>query len=221
MRFDILTIFPSLFDSYLEESLIRKAGERDLIDVRVHDLRKWAVDKQGTVDDKPFGGGKGMVMKVEPIRDAVEELKSEAESKNPKVILFTPRGKRFTQRKAANFTDNDQLIMICGRYEGVDERISKYIADERISIGNYVLMGGEVPAMVVVETVSRLIPGVVGKEDFLEEREREEGFLEYPQYTRPEVVDINGSERQVPSILLSGDHKRIEEWKKNKGRIIK
>jgi len=226
MRFDILTIFPFLFDSYLEESLIKKAREKGSIEVNVHDLRKWSVDKHGTVDDKPFGGGSGMVMRVEPIYRAVCELKEDFLKKykndapSSRVILFTPRGKRFNQKKADDFTNYKQMIIICGRYEGVDERVAKYIADERISIGNYVLMGGELPAMVVLETVSRLVPGVVGKESFLKERRKEGGFVEYPQYTRPENVTISGKKRRVPGVLLSGDHKRIEEWRKEKKRII-
>lgn len=134
--------------------------------------------------------------------------------------MFTPRGKKFTQKKAAEYAKLDQLIMICGRYEGVDERVAKYIADEEISIGDYVLMGGEVAAMAVIETVARLIPGVVGKSNFLRERMQKKAFIEYPEYTRPEVFEINGKKRRVPKILISGDHKKIEEWKKRKGRII-
>ncbi len=217
MQFDIITIFPGLFDSYLKESLIRRACEKGSIKINVHDLRSWTGDVHRTVDDTPFGGGNGMVMKAEPISRAVSELKKE----KSKTILFTPRGKRFSQKKADNFTKYNQIIMICGRYEGVDERVAKYIADEEISIGSYVLMGGELPAVVVLETVSRLIPGVVGKESFLKERKKGAGFIEYPQYTKPESVVIEGKKRKVPEVLLSGNHKKIEEWRNKKGKIIK
>jgi len=218
MRFDIVTIFPQLFDSYLEESLIQKGRERGNIEINIHDLRKWTEDKHKTVDDKPFGGENGMVMKAEPFYRAVEEIKEEEGSK---VILFSPRGKKFTQRKATQLSYHKQVIMLCGRYEGVDERVAKFVADETISIGSYVLMGGELPAMVVMETVSRLVPGVVGKDSFLKEKVKEDGFFEHPQYTRPEKLTIKGKERSVPKALLSGDHKKIKEWRKKKGKIIK
>ncbi len=219
MQFDILTIFPSLFNSYLKESLIDKAQKNKYIKIHIHDIRKWAPDKHSTVDDKPFGGGSGMVMKVDPIYKAVSEIKKD--NSKTKIILFTPRGKKFNQKKANDFSNYDQIIMICGRYEGVDERVSKFIADEDISIGSYVLMGGELPAMVVLETVSRLVPGVIGKDSFLKERKKEEGFVEYPQYTRPENIIINGNKRSAPSVLLSGDHRKIEEWRSKKGKNIK
>ncbi len=220
MRFDIITIFPSIFESYLKESLIKKAREKGIFEVYIHDLRKWAEDVHQTVDDKPFGGGNGMVMKPDPIYKAVKEIKRKGSSKK-KVILFTPRGKKFTQRKATNLSGYRQIIMICGRYEGVDERVAKYIADEEMSIGNYVLMGGEVPAMVVLESVSRLFPGVVGRKDFLGKRKVKDGFLEYPRYTRPEHLKIEEKDRKVPAVLLSGNHKKIEEWRKKRGKIIK
>jgi tRNA (guanine37-N1)-methyltransferase len=217
MKFDIITIFPSLFEPFLKESLIEKAVSKKHIGVNVHDLRKWTEDAHKTVDEKPFGGGSGMVMKVEPIYRAVSEIKKE----NSKVILFTPRGKKFNQKKATDFSRYNQLVMICGRYEGVDERVAKYVADEEISLGDYVLMGGELPSMIVTEVVSRLVPGVVGKDSFLKERKKNDGFLEYPQYTRPESFLIDGKKRNVPKILLSGNHKKIEEWKNKKGKIIK
>ncbi len=219
MRFDIITIFPSLFDSYLKESLIGKACDKKLIEVKVHDLRNWTDDPHKSADDTPFGGGGGMVMKAEPIYKAISEVK--LGGKKSRVILFTPRGKRFNQKKASEFADYRQIIMICGRYEGVDERVAKFIADENISIGNYVLMGGELPAMAVMEAVSRLIPQVVGKESFLKERKKGESFIEYPQYTRPEVLEINGEKRRVPRVLLSGNHQKIKEWRKRKGKSIK
>ncbi len=221
MRFDIITIFPSLFTPFLRESLVKRALEDGLITVNIHDLRKWTADPHKTVDDKPFGGGSGMVMKAEPIYKAVIDIKKDSGEKGTKVILFTPRGKKFNQKKAADFSEYQQIIMICGRYEGVDERVAKYIADEKISIGNYVLMGGELPAMIVTETVSRLVPGVVGKKEFLEERKRKEGFVEYPQYTKPESITIDGVRRKVPKILLSGNHGEIKKWKDKEGKIVK
>ncbi len=226
MRFDILTIFPDIFDSYFQESLLERARAKKLLEIRIHNLRDWTQDLHKTVDDKPFGGGLGMVMKITPIYKAVQSLKTT--NYKLKTILFTPRGKKFTQKKAYEFSKLDQLIMICGRYEGVDERVRKYVADEQISIGDYDLMGGELPAMVVVETVARLIPGVIGKDEFLKEHIKDGGFIEYPQYTRPEVFSAKGETSplrggknwKVPKVLLSGDHKKIGEWRKKHGRII-
>lgn len=186
--------------------------------VNVHGLRKWTKDLHKTVDDRPFGGGLGMVLKVEPIYKAVKSLKK----KRSKVILFTPRGKKFDQKMAYKLSKFDQLIMICGRYEGVDERVAKYIADIELSIGDYDLMGGEIPAMVVVETTTRLIPGAIGKPQLLKERiTKEKGFIEYPQYTRPEVFSSQkGKKWKTPKVLLSGDHKEIEGWRKKHGKVI-
>ena len=222
MRFDIITIFPDIFESYFSESLIKKAKENDLIEVNIHDLRDYSENKWGDVDGKPYGGGRGMVMKVEPIYKAVKDVK--IKSKKTKTILFTPRGVDYNQKKATEYSDLDQLIMICGRYEGVDERVRSHIADESVSIGDYVLIGGEIPAMAVVESVSRLVPGVVGidNEGFLEERVRGEGMIEYPQYSRPETFTTDdGQEWSVPEVLLSGHHKNIEKWREDKGEIIK
>ena len=218
MKFDIITIFPDIFDSYLNESIIKRAQNKGLIDVGIHNLRDWTEDAHKSVDDKPFGGGLGMVMKTTPIATAVKSL---SKKKKAKIILFSPRGKKFTQKKATEYAKLDQLIMISGRYEGVDERVAKYIADESISIGDYVLMGGEIPAMTVIETVSRLIPGVIGKKEFLVERSKGSGFIEYPQYTRPEVFKTkDGKKHTVPKVLTSGNHKKIEEWKAKHGKVI-
>jgi tRNA (guanine37-N1)-methyltransferase len=221
MKFNIITIFPEIFDSYFSESLVKRAFDKGLIKIGVHNLRKWARDKHKTVDDRPFGGGLGMVMKVEPIYKAVQELKKKDKGKN-KVILFSPRGKKFTQKMAYQFSKLDNLIMICGRYEGVDERVAKYLADESISIGDYVLMGGELPAMVVIETVARLIPGVLGKTQLLKERiTKKGGFIEYTQYTRPEIFSPDKKKKWlVPKVLLSGHHKKIQDWHKKQGKII-
>ncbi|MBI2449919.1 MAG: tRNA (guanosine(37)-N1)-methyltransferase TrmD [Candidatus Nealsonbacteria bacterium] len=218
IKFDIITIFPEIFDSYFKESLIKRALDKRLIKINIHNLRKWTKDKHHTVDDKPFGGGLGMVMKVEPIYRAVKELSSlKKELSSSRVILFSPGAKKFNQKMAYKFSKLDHLILICGRYEGVDERVAKYIADEEISIGDYVLMGGEIPAMIVVEAVSRLVPGIVGKTQFLKERVTEgKGFVEYPQYTRPEIFN----KWPVPKILMSGNHKKIEEWRKEHQKTI-
>ena len=184
LTFDIITIFPGIFNGFLSESLILRAQKKKLIKIRIHNLRKWAKDRHKTVDDRPFGGGLGMVLKVEPIFKAVKAIKKP----KSKIILFTPRGKKFNQQLAFKLSKLNQIIMICGRYEGVDERVARHIADMELSIGDYDLMGGELPAMVVTETTARLIPGVLGKPELLKERiTKEKGFIEYPQYTRPEV----------------------------------
>ena len=222
MIFDIITIFPRIFDSYLKESFIKKAQQKGLIKIRIHNLRDFTTDKRKTVDDRPYGGGLGMVLKIEPIYKAVRFLKSKVKSQKSKVILFTPRGKKFNQKMAYSFTKLDQIILICGRYEGVDERVAKYIADMELSIGDYDLMGGELPAMVVIETVARLIPGVLGKPELLKERiTKEKGFIEYPQYTRPEIFSPKkGVYWRVPKVLLSGYHQKIEEWRKKYQKTI-
>ena len=213
IKFDIITIFPEMFSSYFKESLIKRAVKKGSLKINVHNLRKYSEDKHKAVDDRPFGGGLGMVMKVEPIYKAVSLLRK----KKTKVVLFSPRGKKFDQKMAYRFSKLDHLILICGRYEGVDERVSSHIADEEISIGDYDLMGGELPAMVVIETVSRLIPGVIGKPQLLKERiTKTKGFMEYPQYTRPEKF----KKWQVPKVLISGNHKKIEEWRKKDGKVI-
>ncbi len=202
IKFDIITIFPDIFKSYFNESIIKRAQNKKLIKINIHNLRDYTIDKHKTVDDKPYGGGPGMVMMVEPIYKAVKKIKGKSKAK---VILFSAKGKKFNQKMAQKFSKLDRLIMICGHYEGVDERIAKYIADEEISIGDYVLTGGEIPAMIVTDAVTRLIPGVLGKKESLEEIKGS-----YPVYTRPEKL----KDWQVPKILLSGNHKKIEEWRK-------
>lgn len=223
LTFDILTIFPKIFDSYLKESFIKKAIVKGLLKINIHNLRDWAKDRHKTVDDRPFGGGLGMVLKIEPIYKAIKALKkSKIQSPKSKIILFTPRGKKFNQKMAYQFSKLKQIIMICGRYEGVDERVAKKIADVELSIGDYDLMGGELPAMVVMETIARLISGVLGKPELLKERiTKEKGFIEYPQYTRPEVFSPKkGVKWRVQKVLLSGNHKKIEEWRKKHRKII-
>jgi tRNA (guanine37-N1)-methyltransferase len=227
ITFDVITIFPELVKAFSQESLLKKAQEKKLLKIGMHNLRDWAKDPHRKVDDKPFGGGLGMVFKVEPLYRAVQSIKGKNKKLKTKVILFTPRGKKFTQQKAEELIKNKRLIFLCGRYEGIDERVAIYMADEELSIGDYVLMGGEIPAMAVIETMARLIPGVVGKPSFLKERRldakkgQKQGFLEYPQYTRPEA--FSPTKRvvwKVPKVLLSGDHKKIEEWKQKRGKVI-
>lgn len=202
MKFDIITIFPKMFDCYFSESIIKRAQEKRLIKITAHDLRKYATDKHKKVDEKPYGGGPGMVLKVEPIYKAVADLKKKG--KKTRVILFSTRGKKFDAKIAKRLSKYNQLILICGRYEGVDERVAKYIADEEISIGDYVLSGGELAAMVLVDSVSRQIPGVLGKIESLEEIKGS-----YPAYTRPE----NFKNWKVPKVLLSGHHQKIAKWR--------
>ena len=224
MQFDVITIFPNFFDSFLRESIIQRAQKEGLIRVNIHNLRDFTTNSHKTVDDKPFGGGIGMVLKIEPIYRAVEKIKEKGKNiKKQKVILLTPRGEKFNQKMATEFSKLDRLIIICGRYEGIDERVAKYIADKNISIGNFVLMGGAVAAMAIIEAVARLIPGVLGKPQLLKERvTKEKGFVEYPQYTRPEIFSPKkGVEWKVPKILLSGHHKKIAQWRKKHTKIIK
>ena len=209
IKFEIVTLFPNIFSGFTEESLIARAQKKKLIKINLHNLRKWTHDRHNTVDDKPYGGGVGMVLKVEPLLKAVTTLKAKGKRQKTKVkiILFSPRGKKFDQATAKRWAKLDQLIMISGRYEGVDERVADYVADEVVSVGDYVLFGGEVPAMTVIETVSRLVPGVIAKEE-------SSSKADHAQYTRPEVISIKGKKRKVPAVLLSGDHKKIEEWRK-------
>lgn len=210
MQFDIITLFPSLFDSFISESLIAKAREKKLVDIRVHNLRDFTKDKHHTADDKPYGGGAGMLLKIEPLVSALKKIKRK---KSSRVILLSPAGKQFTQKRADTFAKKyGQLIFICGRYEGVDARIKHYI-DEAISIGPYVLNGGEVATMAVIESVFRLIPGTIGNPESLKDESwNVDTDKEYPQYTRPEVFEGH----RAPKVLLSGDHKKIEEWRSKK-----
>jgi len=221
IKFDVITVFPNIFSSYLNESLIARAQKKKFIKINIHDLRTWTTDAHKTVDGRPFGGGLGMVLKVEPIFKAIKQL-TKKKTKKSKIILFTPRGEKFNQKMALKLSKLNQVIFICGRYEGVDERVAEKIADMEISIGDYDLMGGELPAMIAIESISRLVPGVIGKEQLLKERvTKSGGFIEYAQYTRPEVFEPQkGKKWKVPPVLISGDHKKIEEWKTLHGKII-
>ncbi len=255
MNFHIVTIFPEIFDSYFSESIIKRARKRNLIDIKIHNLRDYAADKHKTVDDTPYGGGPGMIMKIEPIHKCVSSiisnfqflppgrdpakavtisnkiLKTKNQKPKTRIILFSAKGGKYAQKDVKRLAKYDNLILICGRYEGVDERVAKHIADEEISIGDYVLTGGEIPAMILVDSISRLIPGVLGNIKSLEEEsfsmtarlrrapagakfsgeiKNFEKICEYSQYTKPE----NFMKWKTPKILLSGNHKKIEEWRK-------
>lgn len=208
MRFDILTLFPNIFSSPLRESILGRAIEKGVIHIQTINIRDFALDKHQVVDDTPYGGGQGMVMKVEPIARAIEWVKSQDAS--ARTIYLTPQGKPFDQDKARQLSSHSRLILLCGRYEGVDERIRELFIDEEISIGDYVLTGGELAAMVLIDAVSRLIPGVLGSDRSAEEDSFYNSLLEYPQYTRP--FDFRGS--SVPEVLLSGNHSAISLWRR-------
>lgn len=207
IHLDIITIFPGIFDSYFSESIIKRAQKKKIIKIRTHNIRNFAADKHRTVDDRPYGGGPGMLLKVEPIYRC---LKSIRRNKKSRIILLTPKGKTFNQKKAQQLTKYNQLILIAGHYEGFDERI-RQLVDEEISIGNYILTGGEVPAMVIVDAVTRLIPGVLGDKNSPKDEtfSKNEKYIEHPHYTRPE----NSKGQKVPKVLLSGNHKKIANWR--------
>ncbi|MFA4999566.1 MAG: tRNA (guanosine(37)-N1)-methyltransferase TrmD [Parcubacteria group bacterium] len=211
MKFDIITIFPDILDSYLKESIIKRAIKRKLIQIKTWNLRDFSTERHRKVDDHPYGGGPGMVIQVEPVYKAVKKIKKKEKGKT-RVILFSPRGKKLNESMVNSLLKYDRIIMICGRYEGVDERVTKHIADESVSIGDYVLAGGELPAMVLTETISRHIPGVLGK---LESLETIRGS--HPAYTRPEIfVPEKGKKWPVPKVLLQGSHVKIKEWREKK-----
>lgn len=206
MKFDILTLFPELFDGVFSKSIISRAVKNKKIKINFHNLRKWAWNNYGAVDDRPFGGGAGMLIRVDVIDRAIKEVRKGKQK--TRIILLSARGKRFTQADAKRLSKENNIMLICGHYEGFDQRVSKLV-DEEISIGDYVLTGGEIPAMVIIDTVSRLLPGVLGKdESSVEESFSKKGKIEYPQYTRP--AEYNGE--KVPLVLLSGDPKKIKEW---------
>ena len=204
MRFDIITIFPAMFEPILNESIIKRAREKKKAAIRVHDLRAYTKDKHKKVDDRPFGGGPGMVMTPQPFFDAIKKIKG---NRKAKVLLMSPSGKRLTQKLARDLAKQKNLVLLCGHYEGVDERVRQECVDESISIGDYVLTGGEIPAMVLIDCLTRLIPGVLGKEASLEDESFERNLLEYPHYTRP--ANFRGA--KVPDVLLSGNHLPIKK----------
>lgn len=208
VKIDILTLFPKMFESVLGESILKRAQGKGALKIKVHDLRDWTFDNHRSADDRPFGGGAGMLLKIEPVALALTELTA-AKRKTAKVILLTPQGKKLDQKLVKSLAKEKELILICGHYEGFDERI-RGLVDEEISIGDYILTCGEIPAMALVDSVARLIPGVLGREDSVVSESFEKSLLEYPQYTRP--ADFDGM--KVPDVLLSGDHKKIEEWRR-------
>lgn len=215
LQIEVLTLFPEVIEAYCGESILGRAQKNKLLKVQAHQLRRWAVDQHGHVDDRPFGGGAGMVMRVEPFYEALRALKikdqrSKIKNRGTRVILTSAKGKMFTQKDARRLSKYDRLVFLCGRYEGVDERVAKKLADEELSIGPYVMTGGELAALVMADAVARLRPGVLGRiESLAQESWNQEGEMEYAQYTRPE--DFMGW--KVPKVLLSGDHKKIAEWR--------
>jgi len=209
MYFDILTLFPGLFARVFEESIVKRAREAGLVTISVHNIRDYAAGRHRVTDDTPYGGGGGMIMKPEPIFAAVKVVLGEECSDVP-IILLTPKGRLFNQQIARELARHERLLLLCGRYEGIDNRVHQYLATEELSIGDYVLAGGEIPAMVVVEAVTRLIPGVLGDPSATFEDSHAEGLLEYPQYTRPAVFQ----DHAVPEVLLSGHHAEIVRWRR-------
>jgi tRNA (guanine37-N1)-methyltransferase len=214
MKFDIVTIFPAMIEAGLGEGVVSRGVERGLLDVAVHDLRRWTTDRHRTVDDVPYGGGPGMVMKAEPLMRAVEDIRATRGAPDS-VVLLSPQGRTFTQAEAERLTRLDHIVLLCGRYEGMDERVRDVVATEEISIGDYVLSGGELAALVVVDAVSRLVPGVVGDEQSVVQDSFARGLLDYPHYTRP--AEIAG--HRVPDVLLSGHHGDVRRWRRKAALI--
>jgi tRNA (guanine37-N1)-methyltransferase len=211
VKIDVLTLFPAMFAGPLDESIIKRARETGLVDLKIHNLRDYAHDRHKTVDDRPFGGGPGMLLKPEPIFEAVETLARE----NTRVILLSPSGRRFNQSIAGDLARRDDLLLIVGHYEGFDERVRERLADDELSIGDYVLTNGALPAMVIIDAVVRLLPGVLGDEESATEESFSHGLLEYPQYTRP--AEFRGM--KVPEVLLSGNHAEIANWRAEQARL--
>ena len=214
MQFEVFTLLPEVFPPYLESSILQRARQRGLIEVRVHNIRDYTHDKHHTTDDTPYGGGGGMVMKPEPVFEAVESVLGissvQAQPAAIPIILLTPQGRVFTQRIAEELSHHEQVALLCGRYEGVDERIREHLVTDEISVGDYVLTGGELPALLIIDAVSRLMPGVLGDPTGAEDDSHSMGLLEYPHYTRP--PEFRGW--KVPDVLLSGDHAKIESWRR-------
>ena len=213
MKIDIVTIFPKVFKPILGESIIKRAQKKGLLKIAVYNLRDYTKDKHKKIDDRPFGGGPGMVFTPQPIFDAVKCIKK---GRGTKVVLLTPQGETLNQKLAQKLSKNKHLILICGHYEGIDERVRTSLVDEEVSIGDYILTGGELPAMVLVDTIVRLLPGVLGDKDSVKLESFCRGLLEYPQYTRP----ANYKGKKVPKVLLSGDHQAIASWRKEQALKI-
>jgi tRNA (guanine37-N1)-methyltransferase len=213
MRFDVFTLFPDVFVPYLDASIMQRAREHGLVEFHIHNIRDWTYDRHHVTDDEPYGGGGGMVMKPEPVFTAVEDVLGAPPS--CPVILLTPQGRRFTQQVALEFAAQPRLAFISARYEGIDERVRRFLATDEISIGDYVLTGGELPALVILDAVTRLIPGALGDPDGARDDSHASGLLEYPHYTRPPVF----RDWQVPAVLLSGDHARIDRWRRQQALL--
>jgi len=211
MKIDVLTLFPAMFAGPLDESIIKRARTKGFLDLKIHDLRDWTHDKHRTVDDRPFGGGPGMLMKPEPLFEAVDSLRRE----KTRVILFSPSGRKFDQTIARELAQQEDLLLITGHYEGFDERVREALVDDALSVGDYVLTNGALPAMIVVDAVTRLLPGVLGDDESSLDESFSHGFLEYPQYTRP--AEFRGM--KVPEILLSGNHAEIEKWRREQAKL--
>jgi tRNA (guanine37-N1)-methyltransferase len=211
MKIDVLTLFPAMFAGPLDESIIKRARQKGFLDLKIHDLRDWTHDRHRTVDDRPFGGGPGMLLKPEPLFAAVESLKRE----KTRVILFSPSGRKFNQSIARELAQQEDLLLITGHYEGFDERVREALVDDELSIGDYVLTNGALPAMIVVDAVTRLLPGVLGDDESSQDESFSHGLLEYPQYTRP--AEFRGM--KVPDVLLSGNHAEIEKWRREQAQM--
>jgi tRNA (guanine37-N1)-methyltransferase len=222
VKIDVITIFPDMFRSVFKESIIMRAQNKKKVSISIHNLRKWSHDKHKTVDNKPFGGGAGMVMMVEPIYSALRELD---QSHFAYRILFTAKGERIMQEKVRELSQKKHLILICGHYEGVDHRVHEHLVDECLSVGDFILTGGEIPAMALTDAVVRLLPGVVGNEtsvidESFSKSKKGKTYIEYPQYTRPaEFTTIEGTILKVPDILLSGDHKKVKKWREENKKM--
>ena len=218
MKIDVLTLFPAMFAGPLDESIIKRARQKGLLDLKIHDLRQWTHDRHRTVDDRPFGGGPGMLLKPEPLFEAVESLKAGSElaggREGMKVILFSPGGRKFSQQIARELAAEKDLLLVTGHYEGFDERVREGLVDDELSIGDYVLTNGALPAMVVIDAVTRLLPGVLGDDESSHDESFSHGLLEYPQYTRP--AEFRGM--KVPDVLLSGNHAEIEKWRREQAQ---
>ena len=210
MKIDVLTLFPAMFTGPLDESILRRARQKGLLELKIHNLRDWAHDRHRTVDDKPFGGGPGMLLKPEPIFEAVESLRRE----ETKVILLSPAGRKLTQAVVRELAREQHLLLVTGHYEGFDERVREALADDELSIGDYILTNGALPAMVVIDAVTRLLPGVLGDDESSRDESFSHGLLEYPQYTRP--AEFRGL--KVPEVLISGHHAEIEKWRREQAR---
>jgi tRNA (guanine37-N1)-methyltransferase len=218
MQFEVFTLLPEVFPPYLESSMLLRARQRGLIDVHIHNIRDYTHDRHHTTDDTPYGGGGGMVMKPEPVFEAIESVLGITDPAQPTpspVILLTPQGRVFTQRVAEEFARHERIALLCGRYEGVDERIREHLVTDEISVGDYVLTGGELPALLIIDAVARLLPGVLGDPTGAQDDSHSMGLLEYPHYTRP--PDFRGW--KVPEVLLSGDHAKIEKWRREQALI--